>query len=193
MNWFTEIFSSTSDQARLATTMIAAAIAIFVVFINQAFNSRRSRNSIIIEKIEEMYVAIIKLDELSSTIHHEIITNYQKYDKQKSKKPYSMFSPEIENVEEDNLQQLNEEFNRTGATAYMLSGLYFPHLKKDIKTLKETYLSLYLAFVTSESLSEYIDFSEEHRPSLKLTLSSIYKSLSITMNKQMYNKAVKWD
>ena len=179
MNWFTEIFSSTSDQARLATTIIAAVIAIFVVFINQSFNSRRTRNEKTIEKIEEIYTSIIKLEELSSETHLKIITNYG--------------VSEVTDIEESIIDQLKKEFLRTEATAYMLSGLYFPHLKKDIKKLKNIYQSLYISYVTSESLPEYCEFQKEHSPMFDNTLNNIYINLSAIMNKQMYNKAFKRD
>jgi len=51
INYFTDIFESTSDQARLVTTLIAALIAVVVVLANQWFNSRRAKK----EKIEEAF------------------------------------------------------------------------------------------------------------------------------------------
>lgn len=57
MNWILEIFSDKSDQARLLAILISAVVAILVVLLNQWFLSRRSRRELLIEKIEELYLA----------------------------------------------------------------------------------------------------------------------------------------
>lgn len=57
MNWFLEIFSDKSDQARLIAILISAVVAILVVLLNQWFLSRRSRRELLIEKIEELFSA----------------------------------------------------------------------------------------------------------------------------------------
>ena len=150
MNWIAEIFSATGDQARLVTTLIAAVIAISAVLVNQWFNTKRSRNSKLIEKTEEAYLSIIKLDEISSSVHHEIINNYHKYKTDVSDSPYKPFhkieTPEL------HIDVLNKDFYRVEATAYMLSGLYFSNLKGDIQIFRETYQDLYNAFLSSKSL-----------------------------------------
>ena len=75
MQWLSEIYGSTSDQARLVTTLIAAVIAIMVVFINQWFNSRRARKEKLIEKLEELYSLVLNLQELHSAIHAAFMSN----------------------------------------------------------------------------------------------------------------------
>ena len=57
MNWVADIFSDKSDQARLIAILISAAVAIFVVFLNQWFVSRRFRRQLLIGKIEELFSA----------------------------------------------------------------------------------------------------------------------------------------
>ncbi|MBU1424551.1 MAG: hypothetical protein KKH12_15580 [Gammaproteobacteria bacterium] len=76
MQWLASIFEATSDQARLATTIIAAIIAIAVVLLNQWYNSKRARKETLIKKIEEIYSAVIKMQLLKSTIHYEIVSGY---------------------------------------------------------------------------------------------------------------------
>ena len=193
MNWITEIFSSPSEQARLATTIIAAIIAVTIVLINQWFNSRRSKNEKIIEKIEETYKSIIKLEEIFFNIHNEIISNYQHFDEQKSKSPSAIFETNKAQNIENHIEQLNKEFYINEATAFMLSGLYFPCLKQDIKLLKNSYQELFLAYITSESFGEYIDASKEHIPPIEKSLKNIYKILSDIMNKHMHNKTLQPD
>jgi len=184
MNWLIDIFSSSSDKARLITTLIAAVIAIIVVLFNQWFNNRRAKNSKLIEKIEEIYTSIIKLDDLVSTIHGDIITNYHIYEKENSKSAYSMFHAQ-EVAEPSNLDELNREFYRIEATAYMLSGLYFPILKQDIESFKNHYQSLFMVFVESDSFSEYVDNSREQREEIEALLKNIYNTLSAIMKKYM--------
>jgi hypothetical protein len=55
LNWIIDIFSDKSDQARLVTVVLSALVAVFVVLLNQWFNSRRSRRDLLIEKIEELF------------------------------------------------------------------------------------------------------------------------------------------
>ncbi|MFC4258870.1 hypothetical protein ACFOZ5_07480 [Marinobacter lacisalsi] len=55
LNWIIDIFADKSDQARLVTVVLSALVAIFVVLLNQWFNSRRSRRGLLIEKIEELF------------------------------------------------------------------------------------------------------------------------------------------
>jgi len=183
MNWLTEIFTSTSDQARLVTTLIAAVIAISVVLVNQWFNTRRARNSKLIEKVEEAYLVIIKIDEISSSVHHEIINNYHKYKSDVKDSPYNPLH-EIE-APELHIDVLNKEFYRIEATAYMLSGLYFSNLKYDIQIFRETYQELYNIFLSSESLLEYHNNSKEVRLKMEKMLQKLYDNLSSIMNKQL--------
>jgi len=57
LNWFVEIFSEKSDQARLIAILISAVVAIVIVFLNQWFLSRRAKRELLIEKIEELFTA----------------------------------------------------------------------------------------------------------------------------------------
>lgn len=57
VNWFVDIFSEKSDQARLIAILISAAVAVFVVLLNQWFLSRRAKRELLIEKIEELFSA----------------------------------------------------------------------------------------------------------------------------------------
>ena len=59
IEWFQEIFQSSSDKARLISILISALVAIFVLLLNQWFTNRRERNKLISEKIEEMYLTSI--------------------------------------------------------------------------------------------------------------------------------------
>ncbi len=76
MQWLTEIFNSSSDQARLVTTLIVAFIAFIIVFINQWFSSRRARKDKLIEKLEQMYSVISRLQSLQLSIHSEVVNNF---------------------------------------------------------------------------------------------------------------------
>jgi len=180
-----EIFSSTSDQAKLITTLITAVIAIVAILVNQWFNTKRARKSKLIEKIEEAYLSIIKLDEISSSVHFEIVSNYHKYEINVHDYPYK--DKAFHEIETPELLAdiLNYDFYRVEATAYMLSGLYFPNLKNDIKIFKETYQDSYRIFVSSESLSEYIKDSKEARLKMKDIIQKLYDNLSSIMNKQL--------
>lgn len=186
MNWIAEIFSSTNEQARLVTTLIAASIAIVVVLVNQWFNSKRSRNLKTIEKLEEGYLSIIKLEEASSLVHSEIIDNYHKYGEDRANSPYQAFQENDTSDTELYVDKLNKEFYRVEATAYMLSGLYFPELKEDVRKYKDNYQELYSEFISCASLGEYIDKCKQCRPVMQDLLKTMYSNMSAIMHKHMH-------
>jgi hypothetical protein len=57
IQYFLNIFSNISDQARLLLVLITAFITIFVVFINDYLQRKRARKELLTSKIEEMYQA----------------------------------------------------------------------------------------------------------------------------------------
>jgi len=56
IEWFSNIFASPSDKAKLVAILISATVAIAILILNQWFTNRRERKKIIVEKIEEMYI-----------------------------------------------------------------------------------------------------------------------------------------
>lgn len=186
MNWLFDIFSSTSDQARLVTTLIAAFIAIVVVLANQWFTSKRTRNLKLIEKIEETYLSVIKLEELFSTIHNEIVSNYHIYNPEAQGRSHQIFDKDTGTMMAFHVDELNVEFYKTDATATMLSGLYFSELKNAITAIKDNYQRMYLIFCESESLSEYLDQSDLHRKRIRGEFEGLYANLQTIMNRYMH-------
>lgn len=165
MQWLSEIFESTSDQARLVTTLIAATIAICVVLLNQWYNSRRAKKDKLIEKIEETYSVIIRILELRLLIHNRILDEYPEQ------------SAELFNY--------HEEFLRETAKAEMLSGLYFPNLTGLVEELRMNYDFFYEGYLSSEELKEYIDHVSPYCLKIDNISSAILKQLSIAMKKHI--------
>ena len=185
MQWLTDIFVGVSDQARLVTTILAAMIAIAVVLVNQWFNSRRSRNHKIIDKIEEIYLSVIKMEDAASAVHHEIMTNYEKYKVENSDNQEYMFYKEEKIEDKLIVGELNYNFFQSESVAKMLSGLYFPILKNEIKKYKNSYFQSYLSFLESESIGEYMDVFELEKSIMKEALEKIYNMLSDIMEKKL--------
>jgi hypothetical protein len=169
MNWLIEIFQSTSDQARLVTTLFVAAIALVVVFINQIFNSRRARKEKLISKIEEIYSLIITIQELNDSIHNKI-TGLKKFDQEES----------------ESYQMMHVEMGSSGSKATMLAGLYFNNLSENIGNLRTEYGYLHNAYINAESLEDYLEETENHRSSMVNLFLQIYTDLVIIMNKSMH-------
>jgi len=188
MQWLIDIFASTSDQARLATALIAAIIAVAVVLLNQWFNARRARKEKLISKIEEIYSAVIKMQLLKSAIHNEVVTGYPKKRKLQLPAQYNLPSLEIDKEVEwsRKLDEMREEFSGLGATAFMLSGLYFPHLQKDITNIWSCFDSLYFCYAESEVLSDYLDVANDHLKKLNNLFQKTFEMLSAVMKKNMH-------
>jgi len=78
------IFSEPSEQARLIAILISAIVAVLVVLLNQWIMTRRAKRELLIEKIEELYLASEKyikcctnlLIPIQGNITSSIITNY---------------------------------------------------------------------------------------------------------------------
>ncbi len=168
MTWLIEIFNSNSDKARLVTTLLAAVIAVAVVLLNQSFNSKRAKKDKLINKLEEMYSVIIKMQTLKSTMHNEIINNIEKDDQRK--RLFGMY----------------DDFETIGASAYMLSGLYFNELSDSLAKLVNEHQYLHNVFVESNTVVEYHAKSKEHIDNLTTIYLNIYSELAEIMKKHMH-------
>jgi hypothetical protein len=184
MQWITDIFEAQSDKARLVTTIIAAIIAISVVLINQWFNSRRARKDKLIEKTEEYFSCLVHAQELISSFHAEIVTNFSDYRANKQS-PYDAFNTEIEFRNPDKLEVIHKEFFRIVGTAYMLSSLYLPEIRESTELLKNQYLKLHVSFIDSESLGEYLESSKELGGEIEKLIQEMFKELSAIMKSKM--------
>jgi len=172
MQWLTEIFSSSSDQARLVTTLLVAAIAIAVVFINQWFASRRARKDKLIEKLEELYAAVIKLHELYLSTQKEIATGSPKGAK---------------GVGRDSLLAMHESFETTGAHVYMLTGLYFPSLREKVVDVRKVYDDMYEGFLNAEEIQNYIgDYFGGIDDKMNRLFPTMYTDIQDAMEKTMH-------
>ncbi|MBH0074668.1 hypothetical protein I6F48_03705 [Pseudoalteromonas sp. SWYJ118] len=58
ISWFSSIFSEKAQQAQLVTILISVAVAIFAVFLNQYYLSRRAQKEIYIKKAEEAFLLL---------------------------------------------------------------------------------------------------------------------------------------
>lgn len=109
MNWFFEIFSDKSDQARLVAILISAIVAILVVLLNQWFFSRRSKRELLIEKIEELFSAsneyVSACRELMDALAQQDIDHPERYYEYPS----------------DSVNKLNDSITKM----QMICGLYF--------------------------------------------------------------------
>jgi hypothetical protein len=189
MQWLVTIFESTSDQARLATTIIAAIIAIAVVLLNQLFNARRARKEKLVGKVEEIYSALIKMQLLKSAIHNEVVTGYPK--KRKSSHPGISYGVQLEHEKKEaewsrKIDGMRDEFSGLGSTAFMLTGLYFPYLKKDVTDIWTCFDSLYFSYAESEILSDYTDVAKDHIDKLNKLFIKTFEKLSCVMKNTMH-------
>jgi len=168
MSFLSEIFQSTGDQARLVTTLIAAIIAVVVVFLTQYFNANRAKKEKHIEKIEEMYSALIKMQTLSANLHNEIIKSFNMVEERRR------------------LFDLNDEFVAVSEIAYMLSSLYFTSLTEKLSEIRLEHDKVHSAFVNANTLNDYIDKSEVHKANHSKLYLDLYSDLTVIMKKTMH-------
>lgn len=187
MQWLMGVFEASSDQARLVTTILAAIIAVSVVLLNQWFNTKRARKETLIKKIEEIYSAVIKMQLLKSTIHYEIVSGYPDLKKLKLKVAYSSDGQNKELVEwQRNLEEKRDEFSSLGAQAFMLTGLYFPSMQKDITNIWTTFDKLYSAYIESEEFSQYMVGASKHIDDINKLFEETFATLSSVMKETMH-------
>jgi hypothetical protein len=109
LNWLVEIFSEKSDQAHLATILISALVAIFVVLLNQWFIARRSKRDLLVAKIEELFSASNEYIEAC----RELMDSLQKPDMEFPERFYD-YPPGLVNKLNDSITKMQ-----------MVCGLYF--------------------------------------------------------------------
>ena len=109
MNWILEIFADKSDQARLVAILISGVVAISVVLLNQKITSNRSKRELLIEKIEELYLASNEyISACSELLDH--VTEH-------SRKPIG--------TNYDSPRELVNNLNDSITKMQMICGLYF--------------------------------------------------------------------
>ena len=113
MMWLFEIFSEKADQARLITILLSATVAVLIVLLNQWFISRRSKRELLIEKIEELYLASSHYIKVCTNILNSIA----KHKNSEGNKDF--------NLSEELSIEITEAINRIE----MICGLYFEEEK----------------------------------------------------------------
>ena len=178
INWVSDIFVSASDQARLVTTLIATGVAIFVVLINQRFNSERSRKDKLIEKIEEMYKVNIKLHDLKNRLHAHRLYTFTMPGEERTTEESSGLREDIENM--------HLEFLESQSTAVLLSGLYFNDLQNDVNHIGDHYQTIYGQYITTQDVREYVEIYKRINRQIEINLLNINTKLLAVMKNTMH-------
>ena len=71
MEWFFNIFDDNSDKARLIAIVLSSVVALGLLLLNQFFQNRREKTKLFIEKVEELYKAVLNLEHLSLDFMNE--------------------------------------------------------------------------------------------------------------------------
>lgn len=111
LSWLADVFSDTSDKARLFSVLITGGIAIAVLLLNQSFVTRRTRKELLIRKIEEAYQATLAYEKNAWSLLKDIQSG------RRDENGY--FNPDHSLID-----AVNEEVERLA----MLFGLYFPEV-----------------------------------------------------------------
>lgn len=168
MQWLTDIFSSTSDQARLVTTIFAAIIAVSVVLLNQWYGSRRARKEKLINKIEELYIEIRSIEEHQTNIDQAI------------------FSNSLSDSKNVNVDELFKNLNKSGSQASMLAMLYFNSLVENISNLRNVHTDIYLCHQKSDGYDDYVEKNKVFETELETLYSDIHEQIVSLMKKIMH-------
>ena len=167
LDWFSEVFSSNSDKARLIAILISALIALSVLLLNQMFNRRKARRDLLIEKIEEIYSCAIQYEARA----RELLAGINKGNQD----PQGNF-----HIFQEDIDQMNDEVHKLE----MLLGLYFPSEKfEQNKFYAGTTLPVLEISVKAKSLSEdeMIEASERTKDNIYNNSKDIKKLCSKLM------------
>ncbi len=134
INWFQEVFSSSSDKARLVAIIISAVVAIGILLLNQWFTNRRERKKIISEKIEEMHLTSIEYTNSA----HQILKDLQTQKHRDKDGSYSI-DQVVYGTMNDSIRKME-----------MLSGLYFPEINFNPKDYSINNMPIVDAAITGE-------------------------------------------
>jgi hypothetical protein len=148
---FHEIFSTSSEKAKLISILISVVMAIFILLLNQWFTSRREKRKIISSKIEEMYLASIEYCNATNKIISGLVQS----------------SKNSENNDHNFDRVAHEAMNNSILKMEMLCGLYF----QDIKFSSSHYSSAVIPIVSAifeGKVENDIDFFHVYEESCEL-------------------------
>lgn len=152
----------------MITTLIAVLSAIFVVLLNQRFNSSRSRKDKLIAMIESLYEEIAKSNRIRLDIHHAVVTDYDK--------------PQCDEL----VVQLHAEYLAALDKARMITELYFGGLDINIEKLMDSYLRVSRAYGESQSLGEYLSEYSSEKESINNLYAESVSRIRGLMKKTMH-------
>lgn len=126
------------------------------------------------------------MQHLKSAIHAEIVSGYP--GKPKITDGYIQ-NPERDNKEiewQRKLDGMRDKFSEFGANAYMLTGLYFPSLSKNIGDIWTCFDGIYGSFLESETFNDYMDGSSKHLDNISIHFLNTFEALTKIMEKTMH-------
>jgi hypothetical protein len=183
MQWLIDIFESNSDQARLITTLIAAFIAVLVIFINQWFNLNQARRGKYIDKIEELYMIVSKLHEMKLNIYKDA-TNWHDFHPENEGRNANEEQEKIKSAKE-NLKLKHIEFTASLYKAQMLASLYFPSVNPTLFELMGDFDDFYEIVHKKPINVDPVELDDVFSK-LDDCFVSLYKQLELKMNRYKY-------
>ena len=112
--WFSEIFSSSGDVAKLVTVLITSFVAFDLLLLNQWLNKRKEIKSIKIDRIEKLGIAVNEFFSIALLYIEDAYSLHT----QTKRTDYAF---------EQDFIQLNAKMNNSISTVKILSQLYFSY------------------------------------------------------------------
>jgi len=120
IEWVDTIFYDNSDKAKFITVFFSALVAVSVIILTQLFISRRERKQLLIEKVEEIYVALLFYQKFGIE-YLALISNFSEdySDEEEQQSTYKQLKEQ---------QSTYEKVINSGQTVTMLMELYFSYI-----------------------------------------------------------------
>ncbi|MCJ8352195.1 hypothetical protein [Moritella sp.] len=116
--WLLDAFSTPTGKSQFISIFVSSCVAISVLLLNQKLTNIRERKKVYVEKIEELYLAVIEYLETCD----DLITDIQKSTYRESETGYHRYNEATYDKRESSIAKIE-----------MLCGLYFPEVKFEPK------------------------------------------------------------
>ncbi len=114
--WLLDAFSTPTGKSQFISIFASSCVAIFVLILNQRFTNIRERKKVHVEKIEELYLAVIEYLEACD----DLVTDIQRSTYREQETGYHRYNEATYDRRESSIIKIE-----------MLCGLYFPEVTFD--------------------------------------------------------------
>ncbi len=171
--WLLDAFSTPTGKSQFISILVSTCVAISVLLLNQKLTNTRERKKVYVEKIEELYLAVVEYLETCDAL----ITDIQKSTYREHETGYHRYNEATYYKREASISKIE-----------MLCGLYFPEVEFEPKEYCISKMPAFWAATSGQfarkevSGEEVVKKSRDHIDKASLKLKAICRDL---MNSNM--------